>query len=317
MTQFEPQFPAYVDNTMVSAYKTCAYKFSTIHLRGIQSPEPNHHLNFGGVFAGALEVARIAFFVNGLTAEESISAGGEYILQNFGDWDDDFVGAKNLRNCIWAFENYLRFAYPLDEDRFVPYRRTAAGRHMIEYSFAVPLLVNHPVTDEPLIYTGRCDMISADRQVAENIWDAPEVWIQDEKTTGQMGGTWANQWRLRGQFMGYVWAARQEDIPAVGALTRGVCVYKRNEPKFEQAFNKFSPVIIDRWYEQLIATLEQMVADWKRGYWKQDFGESCSVYGGCHLLSMCELENPEPFFAAKFVERRWDPLNRVEVGEEQ
>lgn len=311
--KFEPIFPTHIDNTMLTLFKKCRYKFNLQQLRGIQSPALSIHLHFGAVFAAACEATRKAYFLDGAQAEEAISIGEEYILKNFGDWDEDEVGVKTIHNCLWAFSDYFRSAYPLGFDRFVPYRETEEGKPHVEFSFAIPIPIDHPVTGDPLMYTGRADSIVADCRAFSNIWEAKELWIQDEKTTQQMGSQWAKQWRLRGQFIGYVWAAQQYNVPAVGALVRGICVYKRNPPKFDQAFVKFHKSVLDRWYWQMIDTVHDMIECWTDGYFKQDLGDACSDYGGCGFLSMCEIEDPEPFFKAKFVERRWDPLNRREV----
>lgn len=311
--KFQPIFPTHIDNTMLSLYKACPYKFWLQQLRGIQSPSLSIHLHFGGVFAAACEVTRKRFYLHGDDAEEAISWGEEYILKNFGDWDEDEVDVKTINNCLWAFSDYFRSAYPLDFDRFVPYRESAVGKPNVEFSFAIPLPVSHPETGDPLMYTGRCDAIVADKNAFSNIWDATELWTMDEKTTKQMGSQWAKQWRLRGQFIGYTWAARQYGLPAAGTIVRGICVYKKNPPKFEQALVSFHKSVIQRWYDQMILTANQMIYDWMTNTWKQDFGDSCSAYGGCSYLSMCEIEDPEPFFRAKFTERRWDPLKREEV----
>lgn len=311
--KFAPIFPSHIDNTMLTLYKACPYKFWLQQARGVASPKLSIDLHFGGVFAKACEIVREAYFLRDHTQDEAISLGSEYILRNFGDWDDEEAGVKSLKNCIWALENYFGEAYPLGYDRFVPYKDSPSGSPMIEFSFGIPLDITHPETGEPLMYSGRCDMIGADKTGLDDISQANEVWLVDEKTTKQMGPKWAKQWRLRGQFIGYSWAARQYNLPAAGALVRGVCLYKKNEPKFDQAFVSFNDSVIDRWLRQVHDTIYSMIQDWDRAYWKQDFGDSCSAYGGCGFLSMCELDDPEPFIQNKYVERRWDPLNRQEV----
>lgn len=311
--KFAPIFPSHIDNTMLTLYKACPYKFWLQQMRGVASPQPNIHLHFGGVFAKACEIVRRAYFLDNKPKEESITLGSEYILKNFGDWDEEEAGVKTMNNCIWALENYFREAYALDFDRFVPYRDSPSGKPMIEFSFAIPIDTEHPETGEPIMYAGRCDMIGADSTGLSDPSEAREVWLVDEKTTQQMGDKWARQWRLRGQFIGYTWAARQYNLPASGALVRGICLYKKKEPKFDQAFVSFNDSVIDRWHTQVEITIDQMIADWETGYWKQDFGDSCAEYGGCGFISMCELDDPEPFIQTKYVERRWDPLRQTEI----
>lgn len=309
---FDPKFPTHVDSTMMNSYRGCSYKFFLEHARGVQSPRKSIHLHFGGLIASACEIARREFYVNGHDRDTAIEIGSKYILQNYGDWDTEEQDVKTLRNAVWSFENYLRDAFPLGFDRFVPYRIEEGGKPMIEFSFALPTEVSHPETGDPILYTGRCDMIAADNTAFPKIWKAQQVWCVDEKTTKQMGASWANQWRLRSQFLGYTWAAQQSGLPAVGALVRGLCVYKAKEPQYHQTFVQFSDSLIHRWYTRLNDDLHRMTSDWDRGYWPQDFGETCTQYGGCQFIGMCELDDPEPFIQNKFVERRWNPLTREE-----
>lgn len=315
--KFQPIFPQHIDSTILSTYKSCSYKAFIEHIRGIQPASKSIHLHFGGLIASALEIARNAFYLDGKSPEESIMQGSEYILENFGDWDEDDIRPKTLKNCLWAFENYLRQAYPLGQDRFVPYEMHPGDRPMIEFSFALPMEVEHPVTGNPIMYSGRCDMIAADSKAYSKVSDAEQVWTVDEKTTQRMGATWAEQWRLRGQCIGYTWAAQCSGIPATGALVRGICVYKEKEPKFEQTFIQHNEAVIGNWYRQANDTLARMVNDWRRGYWPQDFDKACQEYDGCQYISTCELADPEPYYQVKYVERRWDPLNRVEIEGEQ
>lgn len=307
---FLPKFPTTIDSTMRAAFVACPHKFYRSYIRGIHSPYESVHLHFGGAIARGIEVARKCYYIDGMSPYDAIDQGNLALLEYWGDADFDNE-KKTLESCIEAFELYLTKAYPLGSDSIVPYQIGEHGHPIIENSFAIPIDVGHPETGQPLLYSGRHDMVAVLRSAYGGTpWRADQVWSVDEKTTSQMGPTWANQWRLRGQFIGYTWALRQLDIPCVGTLVRGICIYKSNQPKFQEAYVQVSSELIDRWYRQLRSDVLHMVECWRSGYWDFNLGESCSAYGGCDQLKLCELSDPEPYILANYSEKRWDPIER-------
>ena len=118
------------------------------------------------------------------------------------------------------------------------------GTPAIEFSFANPIEgTKHPVTGLPLIYCGRADWIGVHQETGL-------IYAVDEKTTSQLGSTWPQQWKHRGQLTGYVWAGRESGIDMAGALIRGISILKT---KFGHAesLQLRSAHYIERWLEQL------------------------------------------------------------------
>ena len=52
------------------------------------------------------------------------------------------------------------------------------------------------------------------------------LYIEDDKTTSQLGSSWGAQWDMRSQFTGYAWAARQSGLPIAGIIVRGISILK-------------------------------------------------------------------------------------------
>jgi hypothetical protein len=261
--------------------------------------------------AKACEVARVAHYRDGATPADAVEAGSMAIMLEWGTAEFDHE-VKTLEHCIEAFELYMTEAYPLGNDTIVPYQIGATGDPIVEHSFAIPLDIPHPVTGDAILYSGRHDMVAVlAGAYGKEPWTADQVWCVDEKTTGQMGATWANQWRLRGQFIGYTWALRQLGIPATGTLVRGICIYKVRKPAFQEAYMQVSDLLIDRWYRQINNDILSMVECWKAGYWDFNYGNACGEYGGCGQIKLCELDDPEPYIRANYVERRWDPITGI------
>jgi hypothetical protein len=196
---------------------------------------------------------------------------------------------------LGAFEYYFS-VWPLDEDPIQPH--VIEGSRAIEFSFSVPLDIPHPETGDPLLYCGRFDQV-----VSFN----GTILAEDDKTTSQLGAQWANQWSLRGQLLGYTWAAQAYGLPVAGALIRGISILK-TKYDHAQAIVNHSQWLIDRWHAQLLRDIQRMIDSWNSGLWDQAFGEACTSYGGCQFKRLCESQNPEMWLEPYYAIRDWNPV---------
>lgn len=184
--QTRPMFPHTIDSTILSAFRSCPQK---AFLQYVQHWKPifnSVHLVAGGAFASGIEAARRAFYVDGASPEDAEAAGMQALIHHYGDFECPADSAKSLERMIGALEFYF-FMYPLGNDGANPIT-LPNGTRGIEFSFAEPIDINHPVTGEPILYTGRSDMI-AER--------AGGIYIYDEKTTSSLGASWGRQWEMR------------------------------------------------------------------------------------------------------------------------
>ena len=168
-------FPFAIDSTMLGAFRSCPQRMFRQYLQHWKPSHDSVHLIAGGAFADGIEAARGAFYQNSATLEESVAAGLHALITRYGDFDCPPDSAKSLERTAGALEFYFEH-YPLGADGATPLQ-FSDGRHGIEFSFAVPLPINHPVTGDPILYTGRADMI------AEAYGG---VYIYDEKTTSSL-----------------------------------------------------------------------------------------------------------------------------------
>jgi len=296
-------FPQMWDSTMV-AELGCGFKTWLAFFHHYKSKHPAVHLVAGGAFARGLEVAKREFYDSGLAPEKAIALGSAALIETYGD----FNPGKETKSCnrmVGALDYYF-IRYPLGKDKAVPLKG-ADGRSEVEWSFCLPLPINHPVSGESLLYTGRmdgvCDYLGAD-------------YGKDEKTTGQLGPTWPNQWNLRSQFTGYSWARREVGRPIAGILVRGIAIYK-NGYDIDEAIEPRANWEIDRWLEQTVRKLEVAVKWWTEF---NTFGvlppmaldEKCNNYGGCQFKIVCRSQDPEPWLKTNFERRVWNPLLREE-----
>lgn len=288
-----PPFPTAIDNTMRSAWRACPTQFWWAYIRRKRLNVPQIHLHAGGAFAHALHAARQAFYLKGKTQQEAELVGVREFTQFYGDAETDTV--KSWDRMVHAFLSYCG-EYPFATDMIQP--MVVGDKPMIEFSFALPLPIPHPQTGDPILYSGRSDMVGTYNNLN---------FVVDEKTTQRLGATWVDQWQLRSQFIGYVWACQQWGWPIAGAIVRGVCLYA-DRVAHAQAIVYHPEWKINRWYEQLVKDVNGMVEAWRADEYDIDWSDACNAYGGCAYKRLCELENPEPAVELDYVDNDWDPL---------
>jgi len=299
-----PPFPTTWDNSMREHFLECprAWLFgSLLHLKPTQQ---SVHLHAGKAWAEGLEMARRAYYELGRDVETSEALGMQALIEAYGDFQAPHGSPKTLDRMMEALVYYYQ-CFPLRDDAVQPYA-PPGGKPMIEFSFALPLDsgLKHPETEEPIIYTGRADMIAT---------YAGAVSIYDDKTTSALGASWANQWLLRAQFSGYCWAARQYGIPATQVVIRGIAILK-TQFNHAQVITHRSAHLVDQWHEQFIRDVKRAIATWKEGYYDANFSNSCASYGSCLFLQPCQSDNPAPWLVGgNYSRREWNPVTRTET----
>ncbi|UOF77824.1 pD-(D/E)xk nuclease superfamily [Bacteriophage sp.] len=300
-----PMFPHTIDSTMLGAFRSCPQKYFRTYVEHWKPKGESVHLIAGGAFAKGVEVAREVFYVQGGTEDEAIGAGVTALMKAYGDFECPPDSAKSAERMSGALLYYFE-AYPLGRDGAPPLK-LPNGKLAIEFSFAEPLNINHPVTGDPILYTGRADAI---------VNFAGGVYCVDEKTTSSLGASWPRQWEMRSQFTGYQWAARRAGIPVQGTLVRGISILKT---KYDTAHSLTyrSQYELDRWEKQVHKDVARAIAMWESGEWDYDLDHACAEYGGCSLTQICKSPDPETWLPVHFQKRVWDPLARRELTVEE
>jgi hypothetical protein len=302
-SKFRPMFPHTIDSTLLAAFRACPQKFFLSYVEHWKGVQKSVHLVAGGAFASAIEAAREAYYVEGKSDSDAEAIGMSALIKSYGDFECPPDSAKSLERMLGAFEFYL-FNYPLGGDGAEPIT-LPSGRKGIEFSFAEPLSIAHPVTGNPILYTGRSDMV-ANRH-------GTGIWNYDEKTTSALGATWSRQWEMRSQFTGYNWALLQQGIKPQGTIVRGVSILKTKYDTLEVPTYR-SQHEIDLWEKQTLRDIRRMIQCWEEGYWDYDLDGACTEYGGCQFQRICKSSTPDEWLPAHFMQRVWDPLERVEIS---
>lgn len=301
----EPHLPAYVDSTMMDTMSSCQAKGFWSGVMHLRHGQKSTDLIAGGAYAKGLEVFRRAYYEQEYEFDPAVEAAVLATIVEYGDHElpPDSKKAKTWDRTVTALLSYLREWDPR-MDKLKP-----TG---IEFSFAIPLPINHPVTGDPLLYTGRCDMIGERDGIR---------YVVDDKTTGAFSATWAESWRIRGQFSGYCWAAREYGYDVKGAVVRGTAIQK-TQIKHLEIITPRTPSQIERWYTNMLATLRWNMAfhgealnQWAMGkpirdvsnVYIKNYGSVCSQYGNCAYLSLCAIDDPEDWLPS-YQRYVWNPL---------
>lgn len=294
-------FPDALDSSILADFKSCAQLAKKRHIDSWRPKEGSVHLHAGGSFAKGLEVARTAFYVEGLSADDSIAKGMGALLAAYGSFECPADSAKSVERTAGAFEFYFD-NYPLSHDAGFPIL-LPGGKRGIEFNFVHPLPIDHPITGHPLLYCGRMDAI---------LNYSGGVFLCDEKTTTSLGATWSRKWDLRSQFTGYCWGARESGIKVDGVIVRGVSILKT---KYEtaEAISYRPEWQVDRWYIQLLSWITAMVHCWKTEEWKHNLDNACEDFGGCSFKQVCASQDETPWLETYFEQRQWDPITRTET----
>jgi hypothetical protein len=294
-------FPEVIDNSAVSAFRKCAMNWALGYGRMLASTSGNVHLHAGKAFAHGIEVARKAFFDEGHSEAAAIKRGSEALIHTYGSAafldKDDNPEVKDANRMLGALFEYF-VQYPLATNPVKPLQ-LPNGKHSIEFTFSIPLPLNHPVTGNPLLYAGRFDMLGIYNET---------LFAVDEKTAGQLGKQWLNNWDLDSQFSGYIYGARQYQYPCAGAIIRGVSILK-NDYGHAQAIVYRSEYQLNLWYESMLHEVSRMIEYWKAHWYPSALDKSaCNSYGGCTFRKPCQSPNPESWLAMDFERRYWNPL---------
>lgn len=303
----KPDFPLVWNDSLRSDFVSCPRFAYWSGFQHFKSPFPNVHLHAGKAWAAALERTRLAYYGENQDAVTAQALGLEVLIKEYGDFIPPTHGSgagKSLDRLMEAFTYYFT-AFPLATDPVQPHRGPD-GKPMVEFNFALPIDQDdllHPQTGEPIIYAGRADMVAT---------YAGALSIYDDKTTSQLGATWANQWNRRSQFSAYAWAAQQYGIPVSQIVVRGIAILK-TQINHAQAITVRTPHHIAEWHKQVKRDIKNAIKMWEEDYFDVNLSDSCSSFGGCMFQQPCMSNNPDPWLEGQFERRKYDPITRTET----
>lgn len=286
-------FPEVLDSTILTSFLSCERQAYFSHFFNHASPEPSIDLHAGGAFASALEAGRKAYYEHN---PEYRTIALEKLWVSFGS---EFENAKkkDVKSLSLALIEYFS-EWPLEQSSLSP-----ATDLSVEHTFAIALSSLHPITLQPLIYGGRYDWLVHDENGL--------LWILDDKTTTSIGESWANQWRLRFQFLGYIWAAKSMGLSPVGVIIRGIGLLKTKTTLVEIRL-PIPSHLLKEWEILRDTIIHRMIEAYYNDYFLPNFSHTCNSYGSCSFMDVCLAapENRDRKLSASFSTRKWNPLSQ-------
>lgn len=303
MAQAEWKFPIAIDSTMRAALASCETKFAYEFVECLGPAKPSVHLQAGACFAKGLETFRRAFYLHQKSLDDSVDEARVAMLVEWGDWEpmfswSDGAGVKSLDSLFDALDYYLQ-TWPPDTDPVKPWIHD--GSIAVEFSFALPIPgTKHPQTGDPVLYSGRFDQLCLYNDT---------MFVEDDKTASALGQQWLNQWVMRGQLIGYNWAAREYDYPVAGSIIRGISFLKTGFGSAQQ-IEMCEDWKIERWLIQLQRDVQKMTRLFESRDPAMAFADACTSYGGCPFVKLCNSPDPE-VWKSEYAHREWNPLAKL------
>ena len=304
-------FPTFVDSTLMSDIKRCHRLAYWAWLRHLTVQDISVHLHAGSAYAEGHNAFRQAYYGNDIHIDDALMHGFHTLTKAYADYEPEEKDIqKDWKSTAAAYLDYYR-EYPPATDFIQP--AIIGDKVASEFSFSIPFdgqgdtpSVLHPDTGEPIIYSGRLDAL---------MMMGRTLCVYDDKTTKALGDQWAKKWQLRGQFTGYIWAAQQHGYPAKSAIVRGAGMLKTKITWAQAIVHKNSYHIKD-WLRTTAYHLEEFkrsYGEWQKSgqlhAFPQDLDEGCVAYGGCEMLTLCDVPNPEPFAQTEYRHRSWNPID--------
>ncbi len=311
--QPEFTFPSFIDATARNEFASCETKWAYGTLAQMERRPGSIHLHAGGAYARGLEVLRKSFYEDGLSLTDSIDKAQLAVLTFWGaveplfSWSAGNEDEKKTLDAVLGAIEFYPTAWPLETDHVQPIEMSP-GKRAVEFTFAIPLEdCLHPVTGEPMLYTGRFDMLGSYNSLTMPV---------DDKTTSYLGKGWSSQWDLRAQFTGYCWACNEYGFSVPGLIIRGMAFHRTIKEginfKTAEVITYRDEYQIQRWRKQLKKDFDRMVAAWKAQDYGVNLGDACTVYGQqCPFTVLCTSQRPEVWFG-EYQKRDWNPLAKID-----
>lgn len=296
MTSPHPELPIAIDSTMLTTFRACPRKFYHEFVLGLRPTRTSIHLHAGGAIAAAVEEVRRQVYNHGQPVEVALRRAYVTFANYWGDYDAPEDSYKTFFNCFRSVCSYFDHWDP-STDHIQPLNLGRGGT--FEFSFAMPTEVQHP-SGVPFLFAGRIDLLG--KYIGKPC-------VVDEKTMKSMASSFAFQWSMRGQFIGYCKATSEAlNIKVDTAVVRGTALLK-GEIKHIEAIQQYPQHLIDRWSNELTGTLKAIRTCWDTENWPYNFGDTCTSWGSCPYTILCTARDPAPWYS-DFTVRRWNPVLR-------
>ena len=272
----------YRDATRIDGLKRCPAFYNLRYIQGWRPKAPNIHLEFGGLFADALEYYYKLRHKEAFTKEQSLQAVVHRTMKRTHENPLPRATGKTrhtlIRSIIWHIDKY-------DGDVAL----LADGSVGVEISFRLPV-------DHGIVFCGCLDRIIESRG---------KLYIVDQKTTSKpLNSRFFESYECSDQIFLYSLVAKHLlKSPIRGIIIDGVQVLA-GTTKFKREAVIKTPEQIDEWYHDTIDIIRSRGNVLPRNF------TSCWKYGSCDFVDVCKASptQRDKYLDARFELREvWDP----------
>lgn len=279
-----------IDNTALADFMVCPKKYQygyVLHRRREGPPPPA--ISYGSVWHRAMEV----HYRTGGNMEAVIAAMREAWEPH--DRPDDH---RTLERAQREYLNYVaKYNLPgVEEAKTVGFPEQPMVEIAVELTWPG---ARHP-------YAGKIDRIIE--------WHG-NYYVEDHKTTSQMGSNYFQQFELSNQMMGYAWLAQLvSGKPIAGVRINAHAIYKAQSSKFERHVVSFSRERLEEWAENYNGWVERIEYSAKLNDWPRNFNACAGKYGMCQYAGVCSSSPRirDQVLTMDFAERPWDPMKAAD-----
>lgn len=307
--QRAPFIPRSIDNTALQAYMECPrkYYYSMVeHRRRVGPPPPP--LAYGTAWHSILE----AHYKTGGDANAVVRAA-------IGSWEqhDNPDDHRTLERAISAYEAYIG-KWGTHEEETRSYGKTVGypENPVVE----IPTELWWPGALHP--YAGKIDRIFEHQGL---------FYVEDHKTTSQLGSQYFRQFDPSNQMMGYAWLAQKlTGLPIAGVRINAHGILK-TQNKFERQTVMYSQDRLEEWgrnYNQWIVKINRAMEMLEMNQvgepdavllaaFPHNFNACAGKYSMCQYVDVCTmpLRVRHRVLEADFQLAPWDPMAVTEAGE--
>lgn len=283
-----------LDNTALADFMTCPRKYyygMVLHRRLALGVGRSPALIYGTAWHRAME---LHYKTNG--QRDMVVLGIYQAWEDHGKQDDH----RTVERCIIEYDNYVeRWGLPSEESsKTLGYPTNP----LVEVS------VNAEWEGCLYPYAGKIDRIFEENG---------QLYVEDHKTTSQMGDYYFHQFALSNQMMGYAWLGKQitgRDI--AGVRINAHAIYKR-ESKFARHVLSFSARRLQEWADNYNRWVERVRAAYQTNDFPGNYNACSGKYGMCQFASVCSMppQLRQNVLEEEYVEKVWNPLEVKEDGE--
>jgi hypothetical protein len=254
-------FPFHFSSNSLKTAKQCELKFFRSYCQKLNSTGKNVNLQAGGYFAKACEMARVAYYTQGVPAKEAIDLGFYYILEEETIYDD----TKTNDNVALCFKKYFQ-KFPMD-DSWQPFI-LPDGTHTIEFEAEFDLGIPHPdYPERNITMLVKLDLLGHKYLPGGELIAA----VKDEKTCksvkkdkfGEVDlAAEEDMYLVDGQMIAYCWAGRQLGLEVKRAYVSRVPICKSFQESFELEI-EVTEFMVDQWYKSTVFFIRALVEKYK------------------------------------------------------